>query len=115
MTHVDLTPADLQALDSALDQALRVRGIHLVEPVADLIRSVRVQVGHGPITFSDEMIGTLVQACDAACRGGGLGMAEVAVALLSKVRDAHLSTLPPPPPLSELDPDDTAVEPIGGV
>lgn len=97
-------PSDLRAIDDLLDRAVRHAGLQLVEPVADLIRSIRDQHRTaGVVTFSPPMLEALALAADAAARGGGLAYARLGLQLL----DLLQGQAPPASPDA-----DTLVEPI---
>lgn len=85
--RISLNDAQLRDVDSLLHAAVRARGLPLVEPVADLVRHFRVHKGDGEgIPIPAEILSTIVNVADAACRAGGLGMGEIAVGLLHMIR-----------------------------
>lgn len=85
-----------QLTEHLLDCAVRHAGLDLVEPMAEVIRALRACDESGACVLEGGHVATLIRCADAACKGRGLDVAEVALSLLNVLRQSP-PFLPTPP------------------
>lgn len=88
--RIALTDPQRAQLEQLIDTGLRARGLVVVEQTADLVFTLREGLSSaGFAELEPRHVATITILADAACRTGGLGMAEIAVGALAMCREAR--------------------------